>query len=50
MGRVFRDREIDAAGFQATQLWYWMLQTRAYWRLEEVFGYSMDDWALGVRW
>lgn len=25
--------------------WYWQLQTRAYWLLEEVDGFNMDDWA-----
>jgi hypothetical protein len=47
---VFREKERDAAGFQATQFWYWMLMSRAYWRLEETFGFNMDDWAAGVRW
>lgn len=25
--------------------WYWQLQTHAYWLLEEVDGFNMDDWA-----
>lgn len=50
MVQVFYSKACDPLGFNRTQLWYWMLMTRAYWRLEEVFGYNMDDWAAGVRW
>jgi hypothetical protein len=37
--KVRSQASIDAA------LWYWQLQTHAYWLLEEVEGFSMDDWA-----
>jgi hypothetical protein len=47
---IFSKRERDDLKSNQAHLWYWMLTTRAYWRLEEVFGYNMDDWAAGVRW
>jgi len=42
LGQVFYSRTRDPLGFNRTQLWYWMLMTRAYWRLEEVFGYNIE--------
>lgn len=41
---MFRNRGRDELEFNRTQFWYWMLWTRAYWRLEETFGYNIADW------
>jgi len=48
--QLYFSRGWDVLASNRAQLWYWMLMTRAYWRLEEVFGFNMCDWAMGGRW